>query len=191
MKRVIIIHGWSGAPNQHWIPWLKEQLESHDIEVFAPQMPNTDEPEIKAWVEHLSKIVGKLDKDTYFVGHSIGCQAILRYLEKINTQVGGALFIGGWFTLKGLDTPEEKTISTPWLETPINYEKVKKACNKIIAYFSDDDPYVPLENIELFKKNLNAETHTDHKKEHYTEEAGITELPHIRDRILKLIESGE
>ena len=54
------------------------------------------------WVAEITKIVEAPDKDTYFIGHSIGCQAILRYLEKINSPVGGALFVAGWFFLENI-----------------------------------------------------------------------------------------
>ncbi len=49
--------------------------------VQVPAMPNTAEPKIETWVPFLEKLVGKPDKDTYLVGHSIGCQTILRYLD--------------------------------------------------------------------------------------------------------------
>ncbi|MBU4141279.1 hypothetical protein KKE99_00155, partial [Patescibacteria group bacterium] len=26
-KRIFIIHGWEGAPESNWFPWLKKQLE--------------------------------------------------------------------------------------------------------------------------------------------------------------------
>ena len=25
-KRVFIIHGWGGKPDEHWLPWLEEEL---------------------------------------------------------------------------------------------------------------------------------------------------------------------
>ena len=31
MKRVFIIHGWDGYPEEGWFPWLKEELEKEDL----------------------------------------------------------------------------------------------------------------------------------------------------------------
>ena len=45
-------------------------------------MPNPSRPEIDSWVSFLKEKVGKLDERTYFVGHRVGCQAIMRLLEK-------------------------------------------------------------------------------------------------------------
>ncbi|MCX6715781.1 MAG: NYN domain-containing protein, partial [Candidatus Taylorbacteria bacterium] len=92
-KRVVIVHRWSGGPNDDWRPWLKNELEKNGCEVFVPEMPDTEAPIIEKWVNCLSKIVGVPDSNTYFIGHSIGCQAILRYLETVNTLVGGAIFV--------------------------------------------------------------------------------------------------
>ena len=88
-------------------------------------MSEPAEPKIEAWVSRLSRIIGVVDENTYFIGHSIGCQTILRCLEKLpdNAKVGGAVFVASWFTLTNVDTDEEKETARPWLETPIDFEK--------------------------------------------------------------------
>ncbi len=83
-KRLFIIHGWDFNPKMNWYPWLKMELEKREFEVAVPKMPNTSEPDINAWVLHLKKVVGKLNGETYFIGHSIGCQTIMRFLEKVD-----------------------------------------------------------------------------------------------------------
>ncbi len=141
MKRVFIIHGWEGDPTRNWIPWLKNKLEKLGYEVIAPMMPNTDAPEISAWVNRLSEVVGVPDKDTYFIGHSIGCQTILRYLETISQPIGGAIFVAGWFNLENLEDKESKKIAEPWIKTPIDISKIIKILPKSVLIISDNDPY--------------------------------------------------
>jgi predicted alpha/beta hydrolase family esterase len=46
MKKVIIVHGWDGAPTDEWYPWLRKELEARESEVIAPQLPNPSEPRI-------------------------------------------------------------------------------------------------------------------------------------------------
>src|SRR3989344_8188293 len=127
MKRLFIIHGWGGSPDEELHKYLKKELSKENFEVYFPEMPNTEEPKINEWVSHLKKTVQTPDKSTYFLGHSIGCQAILRYIESLpeNTKVGGAIFLAGWFNLKNLESSEEE-IAKPWLETPINCKKILK-----------------------------------------------------------------
>lgn len=94
-KRVFIVHCWDGKPNTRWYPWLKKELEKKGFEAYVPAMPNTQHPRMNAWVNHLKKVVGTPDKNCYFVGHSVGCIAILRYLETTNTKVGGVVMVAG------------------------------------------------------------------------------------------------
>lgn len=141
MKRVILVHRWSGGSEDDWRPWLKGELEQRGFEVLAPEMPDTDTPVIEKWVRRLEEVVGVPDADTYFIGHSIGCQAILRYLETIDTPVGGAIFVAGWFALENLEDEESKKIAKPWIETPIDAEKIKKVLPRSVLIISKDDPY--------------------------------------------------
>lgn len=187
-KRVFIIHRWDGDPEVDWYLWLRKELEEENFEVLIPEMPNPEEPEIDSWVSELSGIVGKPDEDTYFVGHSVGCQTILRYLENIDTKVGGVVCVAPWFDLKNLEDKESEKIAKPWLETPINFEKVKKVGNRFVAILSDNDPWVPLNKTKKkFKENLGAKVIIEHSKGHFMENDGITELPNVLKAILEIL----
>ena len=179
MKRVFIVHGWGGNSNEGWLVWLKNQLLGEGFEVVVPDMPDTDNPKIGALVNHLGSLVGMCDKDTYFVGHSIGCQAVMRYLEKLsdNEKVGGVVFVAGWLNLtdETWDENYTKEIADEWINTPINFEKIKKHTNNFVEIASDNDPYVDLSNTELFRNNLGAKIVVLENKGHISGEDGVNE----------------
>ncbi len=185
MKRVILVHGWGGNPENNWFPWLKKKLEDDGFKVIVPKMPDTEHPRINKWVGKLREVDGKVDENTYFVGHSIGCQTIMRYLDKENKKVGGVIFVAGFFNLPNLETKEEKKIAKPWLNTPINTNKIR-FLSKYVSIFSDDDPDVPLSDKNLFKDRLNAEIIIEHKKGHFNDDANIKKLPIVYNKIMKM-----
>lgn len=176
MKRVIIIHRWEGSSTDDWRPWLKTELLKEGYEVIVPDMPNTSIPTIDEWVKRLAEVVGLPDKDTYFVGHSIGCQTILRYLETINTPVGGAVFVAGWFNLENLENEEVKEIARPWIQTPIDFDYVKSVLPIATLIISDNDPYGCLEeNRQKFSRVVTREIVVP-QGGHFTGDEGYTEL---------------
>jgi predicted alpha/beta hydrolase family esterase len=179
VKRVFIVHGWEGFPEEGWFPWLKTELEKKGIITQVLKMPDSAHPKIRPWTSYLATKVKNVDTETYFVGHSIGCQTILRYLEKSKGNTGGCVFVAGWFTLSSAATTtrEGKTIAKPWLSTPIDCVTVRKKMKQAIAVFSDNDPYVPLHNAEMFKVELGSRIIILKNKKHFTGEDGITKLP--------------
>ena len=189
MKRVYIVHGWGGYPEEGWFPWLKKELEKRNYEVEVPKMPSPDTPKINSWVNYLSKVVGKPNKDHYFVGHSIGCQAILRYLGTINEKIGGMILVAPWITLDENTIKEEGEesvkIAKPCIETPIDFEKIRTATNNFTAIFSDNDPFVPLENSEIFKSKLNAKIIMEKNKGHFSGSDNVKKLPVVLKELLK------
>lgn len=189
-KKVIIIHGWEGYPEENWFPWFKKELEINGFEVQVPSMPDADEPRIEKWVPKIAQVVGVADEDTYFVGHSMGCQAIARYLETLpeGTKVGGVIFVAGFFKrLTGLgEEPNFEEIEKHWLGTPPDFQKIKKHLDKSIAVFSDDDPYVPLDNIDDFRDQLGSKIIVQKGMKHFSGNWGTTELPVVLEELLKM-----
>lgn len=122
------------------------------------------------------------------VGHSIGCQTILRYLEGLprDEKVGGAVFVAGWFTLKNL-AKEEKEVAKPWLETSIDFAKVKHHTRKFVAIFSDNDDVVPLNNKVMFEHRLGAKTTLEHQKGHFSGSDNIKQLPSALKAVLQTL----
>ena len=149
-KRVFLIHGWEGYPEEGWRPWLRTELEKRGFNVFVPAMPNTKRPKMNKWLNHLKKVVKNPNKDCYFVGHSLGCITILRYLEtlKKNQKVGGAILVAGFTSNLGYKELQS------FFKTPINWKKIKAQCKKFIAIHSDNDPYVSLHYANFFKEKL-------------------------------------
>jgi len=189
-KRVFIVHCWEGTPEYCWYPWLKKELESRGFFVSVPQLPNTNEPRINNWVPALKEVVGIPDEQTYFVGHSMGCQTIARYLESLSgdVKVGGAVFVAGFFKrLSNVENDEiTRSVVDEWLNTPLDLEKVKNHLNKSVAIFSDNDPYVPIENQEDFKNKLGSKIIIEHAKGHFSGSNGIIELPSALESILEI-----
>lgn len=188
-SRVFLIHGWEGYPEEGWRPWLKKELEKRGFEVIVPAMPDTDHPKMEAWVSHLSKVIGTPDEDCYFVGHSLGCITTLRYLEtlKENEKVGGAILVAGF--AHELEYSGYKNELSSFFKTAIDWDAIKKHCKKFIAVHSDNDPYVPLKHVDIFKDKLNAEVIITPNMSHFSGEDGITELPIALDSVLKLMSS--
>lgn len=187
-KRVFIVHGWDGDPEDGWFPWLKQELESKGFAVAVPAMPHPEMPTIKDWVAHLATVVGEPDADTYFVGHSMGCQTIIRYLAGLadDKKVGGAVFVAGFFMLEGLKDEDEEEIARPWIDYPIDFAKVKNHTEKFTAIFSDDDEFVPLDNKSLFQHRLGAKTIVEYGMGHFSGEDEIMELPVALKEILEI-----
>lgn len=179
-KRIFIIHRWDGAPDKDWLPWAKEELEKKGYEVVVPEMPNTEEPKIEEWIPFLSNLVGEVDGNTFFIGHSVGCQTIMRYLETIYPEkIGGIIFVAPWFNLINLEDDDSEMIAKPWIENPIDLEKIKSATDNITVFMSDNDPFVPLTDKEIFESKLNARMIVSNNKGHFTQDDGVAELPEI------------
>jgi uncharacterized protein len=185
-KRVIIVHGWGGYPEEGWFPWLKTALEKQGFEAHVPQMPDADTPDIVKWVKHLADVVGTPDAQTFLVGHSIGCQTILRYLETLpsDQKVGGAVLVAGFFTLTNMETDEEREIAQPWLTQPMDYEKIRSHTDRMTAIFSDNDYYVPLENAAFFEERLHPKVIIQKDQGHFSGSDGITKLPIVVEEVV-------
>ncbi len=189
-KRVFVVHGWDGYPEEGWFPWLKRELESRGFEVHIPQLPDAKYPKLEKWTPALAEAVGKADEYTYFVGHSMGTKTIIKYLEGLpeGTKIGGVVFVAGFLKrLTGLeDDPEVHEYAGNWLEAPVDLEKARSHFEKSTAIFSDNDHYVPLDNVDDFRDKLGSKILIEHNMDHFSGSVGVTELPIALQSLLEI-----
>lgn len=186
MKRAFLIHGWEGYPEESWLPWIKEKLLEKGFDVIVPAMPDTANPTYQKWVPYLTEIVSNPSANDYFVGHSLGCITILRYIETLedNQNVGGVVLVAGFG--HDLDYKGYKGELSSFFKDPINWEKIKRHCPKFVAIHSDDDPWVPLEHNQLFQEKVGAKAIIEHKMKHFSGEDDVTQLPSALKSLLEI-----
>lgn len=145
-KRLVVIPRWAGTPASDWYPWLQRELGKDPVrtfdEVVVPAMPNPNEPTISAWVSRVRQVLGADPQElarTVIVGHSVGCQAVLRALAELpeGLCVNGVLCVAGWFWT---DAPWPSLM--PWIETPLDVSRARDAAaGRIAVLLSDNDPH--------------------------------------------------
>lgn len=138
--RIIITPRWSGHADDDWYPWISRALRGHELSL-ARLRPNPSAPTIEACVEELRQRVGDDPGElrrTFLVGHSVGCQATLRLLATLppGHAVAGVLCVAGWWAV---DRPWD-TIR-PWMDSPLDLQRVRAAAGRVTVLLSDDDPY--------------------------------------------------
>ena len=189
MSRVVIVHGWGSDSESNWVPWLAGELKQRSIEVIVPDMPDTNAPKIDIWVPFLSSVVKEISENTYFVGHSVGCQAILRYLQTMpeGIKIGGAVFVAGFITLLTGLNEVQVLAARPWLETPLDWKRIISHCSSFVDIYSDDDPHVPVGEAQILKEKLNAKLVLDSGRGHFGEEDDVTQLPSVLEELLVIM----
>lgn len=131
-------------------------------------MPDAANPQMGPWVKTLARAVSESEHDTYLVGHSLGCIAILRYLE--SPSCGGEL--------------------SSFFNTPLDWERIRNHCEKFVSIHSDNDGWVDVSNSDLFASNLKAKTLIRHNMGHFSGSDGVTELPGVLDELNQLMEAS-
>ena len=192
MKKIYLVHCWDGTSSDGWYPWLEEKINDQNVKLIRFDMPNTANPKIDEWVDYLNSKVDLLNEETYFVGHSIGCQTILRYLEtKEITKIGGILLVAPWLDLlpEAIEDEDSYNTAQPWINTPIDFEKVKHFTNNISCIFSDNDYFVSLEQEKEFRNKLNAKTIIVNNKGHISQDDDVYELQEILDLTKKMLKN--
>lgn len=133
MKNVSIFHGTGGTPESFWFPWLKDELERKGYKVWLPQLPETNNPDIKRWLPFALKI-GMFNKDSILIGHSAGASLILSILENLNIKVRQVILVAVFF-----EQIEDKKEAI--LQPSYDWKKIRENVDDLTIINSDNDPW--------------------------------------------------
>ena len=158
--RVLIVPRWGGIAEDDWYPWLIGEVGDAfpDVETVVAPMPDPSNPTIAGWVPAIAAAVGdqpaRLTR-TVLVGHSVGCQAALRFLDGLadGTAVAAFVAVAGWWTV---DEPWDTLM--PWIETPVDLERVRARAGRVTLVLSDNDPFTSdhVKNAEAWSGRVGA-----------------------------------
>ena len=180
MKRAIIIHGWEETPQGQWLPWVGEKLQEKGWKVTIPEMPHTKNPKLNEWMETLISL--SPDENTVLIGHSLSNALILKYIEKPETNIKGAVMVAAWDWLM----EDVKEFHQTLFETGFEYEKIKQKHIPLVIINSTTDPWIDFERSKRMANKLNAQFIPIENAGHFMEKDGYTEFP----QLISIIEEG-
>ncbi|KAF0093879.1 MAG: hypothetical protein E1N59_2532 [Puniceicoccaceae bacterium 5H] len=180
--QLYIIHGYGGAPDRHWFPWLQDQIGDR-AETHIPQLPDPDQPEPQAWQDALDAAIERLDAHTYLVAHSLGCVSLLRFLQgKPEARVGGVVLVSG-FTREIERYPN----LAAFLEAPLDFAQLRRQSPHYTLLTSDNDTHVPPDLTRRLATDLGGHLIQIPGAGHFIDEDGVQELPEVRDALLQMM----
>lgn len=157
MKNALILHGIGNSSQDNWFPWLKAELEKKGYQVFVPDLPNFNQPNLDNTIDFLKDF--DFNDESILIGHSSGAAIILGILQKlqIKKMVKKVLLVGG-FMDSDLKQELFKFVSKSDYSNhfPKNWdwEKIKCSAQKFIIIHSSSDPYVPMNQGQFIAEKL-------------------------------------
>jgi|JI10StandDraft_1071094.scaffolds.fasta_scaffold12274_12 predicted alpha/beta hydrolase family esterase len=186
MKRVFIIHGYTGSPNIVWYPWLRNELERLGVEVKVLKMPNRFFPKKQKWVKTVGDSVGDLNTETYFVGHSLGANTLMHYFAEMSGEVklGGVVLVSGPYSMPvtSIRNLYYRIALRSFFNRPIEFRALSSMVGKTVVVHGDNDMIVPISQSEYIAAQLNAPLVVVKKGGHMI----VKEAPAVLSAVLKL-----
>jgi len=187
-KQVIVIHGGTTFDTyEEYISYLKNReislekfktlknwknsLEKElgaDFEVFVPRMPNGTNARFEEWKIWLERMIPFLDTEVILVGHSLGGVFLAKYLSLnlLPKKIEAVLLVAAPFdNTKNMESLGDFAL-------PVSLEKFSGQAKKIYLFHSQDDPSVPFEQVNKYKKVLpNSEVVVFADRQHFDQES--------------------
>lgn len=185
--RVHIIHGYAASPADHWFPWLERELERRGARVDIVELPASDAPRPEAWLQALEVQVGRPDRNTFFVAHSLGGITLLRYLESLQPEpeVGGYILVSG-FNDRLAILPQLDGFVRPELD----HDRLARIASARTVIAARDDTIVPYGLSLELADALQARFVTVERGGHFLGSDGFNGFPLVLQELERAMEAG-
>lgn len=142
MKNALILHGAGNNSQGNWFLWLKSELKEKGYKVWSPNLPNSNVPIQKDWLDTIfSNKDWEFNSESIIIGHSAGATLILRILERLpkKEKINKAILVASPID-KG-KFPEFFQYKEDLTREPFNWNKIKSSSKNFYFIVSDNDPY--------------------------------------------------
>lgn len=191
MKNAIILHGrpdkeeyysdkYLSASNQHWFPWLAQQLLIRDVFAVTPEVQHCYRPRYDEWVREVERY--EINEETLIVGHSCGGGFWVRYMsEHPELKVAQAILVAPWINPD--NSPESDTAD--FFHFDIKQDIANRCKNGMTVLVSDDDYETIHKSVKIINESIsNVILKNFSGKGHFTyEQMGTHEIPEVLKEI--------
>jgi len=183
-SRVYIVHGYLASPQDHWFPWLETELAKLHVQATTLPMPRSDQPHGPTWARFIAERIQAPDEHTYFVGHSLGCICILRYLETLRhvNRVGGLILVSGF-----IDRVEQLPQLDEFTADKIDAQRLIDMAPRRTVVASTDDSIVPYVHSATLAQRLEAKLCVVRGGGHFLASDGFTEFPEVMKELTEMV----
>ena len=179
---ILILHAIESHAGAHWQQWLHDELVKKGHTVIMPNLPDSDYPSRKVWLETVKDLVVDVDhSDLVIVGHSLGVVTALDYLDQAPKPIKALVSVSGF-----ADDYHAELNSYFLAERSVDFEKVNKNLQNAFVLFGDDDPYVPKKSLHLLADNLHVKPKIYPNGGHLNTDAGYTKFDDLLEIITNL-----
>ena len=135
MKTYFIIHGSFGDSKEHYLPWLKSELEKLG-EVICEDFPiGVGKQKYDSWSKVLDKYKDKINEESVFIGRSIGPIFAIKYLINNDLHIDKLFSVSG-FNKVIVDGGDYDIVnSTMFVD---NLKDFKKYCKQTTCIISEN-----------------------------------------------------
>ncbi|NCU30301.1 alpha/beta fold hydrolase [Candidatus Saccharibacteria bacterium] len=136
MKNALILHGTGANSHSNWFDWLASKLSEKGYEVYIPQLPHTDSPDLKLNRRFIFAGEFEFSPETIIVGHSSGAVLALKLLEMlpVGSRIDTVVAVGAYQPADFIDK--------------IRTNMVQNKARRLIFVHGDNDPIAPLEGVK-------------------------------------------
>jgi uncharacterized protein len=174
---VLILHGIGGKAGNHWQQWLHDELIKKDCRIIMPNLPSPNHPDRKEWLGTIKEFLKNVEpEELIIVGHSLGVVSALDFIEQAKGK------INAFISVAGFSKDYKSELNSYFLsEKSIDFNKVKKHLEQSFVIYSDDDPFVPQEELKSLATSLEVVPKIIHNGGHLNTKAGYNSFPYLLD----------
>jgi predicted alpha/beta hydrolase family esterase len=166
MKHIIIFHDAFANPTDYWYPQVQSILPA-GYSVITPELPNGAQQGFTFWLKSLDQYKDVVNEETIIISHGISSLLVLRFLELHEKSIRMYISVAGC-----ANVPAHKAlapIAETFLETPINWEIIKRKIKQPVHIWNAKDPFVNPELSSRFLELLPGKKQQLSGTEHFTE----------------------
>nr|MDD3720001.1 alpha/beta hydrolase [Candidatus Gracilibacteria bacterium] len=189
MNIALLLHGWGGKSNENWFTWLQKELNRKYLDVYTPNLPNTNNPILEEQLDYLTVYSSDFNEGGYIISHSLGGQLAMKFIEE--NQIKNSIIIMVAPSYPGLTSDLGEKVfgdNYKYLEnyfnTKLDFDYINTLNNNYYILLSDNDPFINQEKAKKYYKQLKKVEFIEFQNMgHFNSQDGVFRLDEILNYI--------